>query len=182
VFHDGLDGDGLGGWHDAGRRILMANRKGEGQMEANLTPEERFRLEVQVRKAHRLQAEEARRQAVAERKAELANGARFVAMFADGREGERYVSRYGGLPIWDRDRAAVHADRECQAIKGMQGTEVRDATPGEVANMEPCGHRACRIARGEDIEGSGSERLAEPQGDSVRTVSGGAFESNRRRH
>jgi hypothetical protein len=161
---------------------METNRKGEGQMEANLTPEERFRLEVQVRKARRLQAEEARRQALAERKAELANGARFVAMFADGREGERYVSRYGGQPIWDRDRAAEHADRQCQAIKGMQGTEVRDATPGEVANMEPCGHRVCRIARGEDIEDSGSERLAEPQGDSVRTVSGGAFESNRRRH
>jgi hypothetical protein len=151
-------------------------------VEANLTPEERFRLEVQVRKARRLQSEEARRQALAERKAELANGPRFMAMFADGREGERYVSRYGGKPIWDRDRAAVHADRLCQAIKGMQGTEVREATPGEVANMEPCGHRVCRLTRGEDIEDFGSEHLAEPQGDSVRTVSGGAFESNRRRH
>lgn len=117
-------------------------------MEANLTPEERLRLEVQVRKARRLQADEARRKALAERKEELATGARFVAMFPDGREGERYVSRYGGQPIWDRDRAAVHADRQCQAIKGMQGTEVRDATPEEVANMEPCGHRVCRIARG----------------------------------
>lgn len=151
-------------------------------MEASLTPEERARLEIQVRKARRLQTEEARRQALAERKAELANGARFVAMFADGREGERYVSRYGGQPIWDRDRAAVHADRQCQAIRGMQGTEVRDATPGEVANMDPCGHRVCRIARGEDIEDSASERLAEPHDDSVRTVSGGAFESDRRRH
>jgi hypothetical protein len=151
-------------------------------MEANLTPEERSRLEVQVRKARRLQAEGARRQALAERKAKLAVGPRFVAMFADGREGERYVSRYGGQPIWNRDRAAVHADRQCQSIKGMQGTEVRDATPGEVANMEPCGHPACRITRGEDIEDPGSERLAEPQGDSVQTVSGGAFESNRPKH
>ena len=151
-------------------------------MEPKLTSEERLRLQVQVRKARRLKAEKARRQAQAERKAKLATGARFVAMFADGREGERYVSRYGGQPIWDRDRAAVHADRQCQAIKGMQGTEVREATPGEVANMEPCLHRVCRIARGEDIDDYGSELLAEPQGDSVRTVSGGAFESDRRRH
>jgi hypothetical protein len=80
------------------------------------------------------------------------------------------------------EEAAVHADRHCQAIKQIQNAEVRQATPEEVANMEPCGHRACRIARGEDIDDSGSEPLAEPQGDSVRTVSGGAFESNRRRH
>jgi hypothetical protein len=149
---------------------------------AQLTPEEKFRLQVQVRKARRLKDEEARRQSEAERKAELASGARFVAMFADGREGEQYLSRYGGQPIWDRDRAAVHADRQCQAIRQMQNTEVRLATPEEVANMGPCGHRACRIARGEDIDDSGSEPLAEPQGDSVRTVSGGAIESNRRRH
>jgi hypothetical protein len=44
----------------------------------------------------------------------------------------------------------------------MQGTEVREATPREVANMEPCTHRVCRLARGEDIEDSASERLAEP--------------------
>jgi hypothetical protein len=31
-------------------------------------------------------------------------------------------------------------------------------------------------------ESTGYERLAEPQGESVRTVSGGAFETNRRRH
>jgi hypothetical protein len=151
-------------------------------MDAELTPEERLRLQVQVRKARRLEDEEARRQAQAKRKAELATGARFVALFSDGRDGERYVSRYGGQPMWDRHRAAVHADRRCPAIKGMQGADVRPASPGEVANLEPCGHRACRIARGEDIDDSGSERLAKPQGDSVRTVSGGAFESNRRRH
>ena len=108
-------------------------------MEAMLTPEERLRLQVQISKARRLKAEEARRQAQAERKAKLATGARFVAMFADGREGEQYVSRYGGQPIWDRDRAAVHADRQCQAIKQMQNAEVRQATPEEVANMGPVG-------------------------------------------
>jgi hypothetical protein len=156
-------------------------QKGEGQMEPKLTPEERLRLQVQVRTARRLKAEEARRQTQAERKAKLAAGARFVAMFTD-REGEQYISRYGGQPIWDRDRAVVHADRQCQSIKGMRNVNVRQATPGEVANMHPCGHRACRIARGEGIDDSGSEPLAEPQGESVRTVSGGAFESDRRRH
>ena len=51
---------------------METHRKGEGQMGANLTPEERFRLQVQVRKARRLQADETRRQAPRSVKAELA--------------------------------------------------------------------------------------------------------------
>ena len=104
-------------------------------------------------------------------------------MFADSREGDRYVSRYGGQPIWDRDRAAAHAEPRMPGDQGDAGRRGAPAPrPGEVANMGPCAHRACRIARGEDIEDAGSERVAESRGDSMRTVSGGAFESNRRRH
>jgi hypothetical protein len=150
-------------------------------MGAKLTPEERLRLRVQISKARRLKADENRRQREAERTAELEAGARYVAMFTS-REGDQYVSRYGGQPIWDRDRAAVHADRQCQAIKQMKNVNVRLATPEEVQNMGRCLHRGCRIARGEVIDDSGHLVEPPPQGDSVRTVSGGAFESNRRRH
>lgn len=83
----------------------------------------------------------------------------------------------------EQRRAVIHADRQCPAIKQMEAQDVRQATPEEVANMAPCQTRQCRIARGElDEEGQPFEPLAEPQGNSVRTVSGGGFETNRRRH
>jgi hypothetical protein len=148
-----------------------------------LTPEERFRLQVQVRKAQRLQAEAKVKQAEAEHRVRLAANAKYVCFFGADRTGDEYVSRWSGLPIWNRDRAVIHADRQCPAIKQMQARNVTEATPEDVANMSPCWHRRCRIARGElDEDGHPFEPLAEPQGNSVRTVSGGAFEMNRRRH
>ena len=82
--------------------------------------------------------------------AELAAGLKYVAMFAlPPRTGAQYVSRYGGQPIWDRDRAAVHAARDCGSIKGMAGVEVRMASPGEVAHLGRCLHHRFKVARGE---------------------------------
>lgn len=147
-----------------------------------LSDKERIYIRTQLNKKKRLDAEAAREQAREERRARLAAGARYVCFFGDGNHvGAQYVSRQSGLPIWDRDRAAVHADRDCQAIKQMSGSDVREATDEEILNLTPCQYRGCRIARGEievdDLPG----RLGEPQGDSASTVSGGQFESNRRK-
>ena len=124
-------------------------------MEAKLTPEERLRLQVQISKARRLNADEDWRRREAERRAELEAGARYVAMFTN-REGDQYVSRYGGQPIWDRDRAVVHADRQCQSIRQMKNANVRLATPEEFRTwVAVCtgaaGSRVVRSSTSQDV-------------------------------
>lgn len=168
---------GGGRWNRAGTPA----RVGGGEV-VTLSDKERIYIRTQLNKKKRLDAEAAREQAREERRARLAAGARYVCFFGDGNHvGAQYVSRQSGLPIWDRDRAAVHADRDCQTIKQMSGSDVREATDEEILNLTPCQYRGCRIARGEIEVDDLPERLGEPQGDSVRTVSGGQFESNRRK-
>ena len=61
-------------------------------------------------------------------------------------------------------------------------------TPRRASGGESCGVRhgpgpvECGKCANISGEPTGYEPLAEPQGASVRTVSGGAFEMNRRRH
>jgi hypothetical protein len=127
-----------------------------------LTREQRQRLQTQIRIAQRKRDEALLAKLEAEYRAELAAGPKYVCMFAlPPRQGAQYVSRYGGLPIWDRDQAAVHADRNCQSIKGMAGAEVRPATPGEIAHMGPCMHRCCKLARGEYLDDAAFEVIGE---------------------
>lgn len=148
-----------------------------------LTPDERSRLQTQIRKAKRLQREAKAKEAEEEHRARLVANTKYVCHFGTERTGDEYVSRWSGQPIWNRDRAVIHADRQCPAIKQMKAQHIREATPEEVTNMSACQTRRCRVARGElDEDGHPFEPLAEPQGNSVRTVSGDAVETNRRRH
>ena len=72
----------------------------------------------------------------------------------------------------------IHITR-CRTVERWWPTYVRDATDDELATItEICGHCLNDVGP----TGFGSEPLAEPQGESVRTVSGGGFETNRRRH
>jgi hypothetical protein len=75
---------------------------------------------------------------------------------------------------------AVHVGRDtCHVVTRFNADGyVREATEDELSNMPVCGH--CLNQTG--LIGVGTQPLAEPQGNSVRTVSGGAFEMNRRRH
>jgi hypothetical protein len=74
---------------------------------------------------------------------------------------------------------AVHIGRDtCHVVTRFNDGYVREATVRELSNMPVCGH--CLNPTGPI--GVGAEPLVEPQGNSVRTVSGGAFEMNRRRH
>ena len=89
-------------------------------------------------------------------------------------------------PDEPHDILAVHEDRgDGTALCGQPLTSWmdHDGTRHEVfwgryaEGPVNCG-RCARIA----AETPGYEPLMEPQGDSVRTVSGGAFETNRQRH
>jgi len=74
---------------------------------------------------------------------------------------------------------AVHIGRDtCRVINRFEPKDIRTATDEELASLGVC--HWCL----EDTGRSGltTEPLIEPQGDSVRTVSGGAFETNRDRH
>jgi hypothetical protein len=74
---------------------------------------------------------------------------------------------------------AVHIGRDtCRVINRFEPKWIRPATDNELAEHAVCGW--CLHDTGP--VGVGVEPLNEPQGDSVRTVSGGAFEMNRRRH
>ena len=104
----------------------------------------------------------------------------------------RAVHRVQMLTVGDErpdeppDILAVHEDRgDGTALCGQPLTSYmdRDGTRHDVfwarygEGPVNCG-RCARIA----AETPGYEPLMEPQGESVRTVSGGAFETNRRRH
>lgn len=74
---------------------------------------------------------------------------------------------------------AVHIGRDtCRVINRFEPKWIREATDEELASLGVC--QWCLEDSG--MSGLTTEPLSEPQGDSVRTVSGGAFETNRRRH
>lgn len=77
-------------------------------------------------------------------------------------------------------KQAVHIGRDtCHVVTKFNAEgHVREATADEISNMPVCLH--CLNQTGPI--GVGTEPLVEPQGDSVRIVSGGAFETNRRGH
>jgi len=83
------------------------------------------------------------------------------------------VDAVGAVVLPHRQRTVV-ADHDADRA-------AREATDEEIRHLTPCQHRGCRIARGEIEVDDLPKRLVEPQGDSVRTVSGGQFESNRRK-
>jgi hypothetical protein len=79
----------------------------------------------------------------------------------------------------DKPGTAVHVGRDtCRIITHYESKWIRPATDEELASLEVC--HWCMNDSG--VSGLGSEPLIEPQGDSVRTVSGGGFETDRRRH
>ena len=74
---------------------------------------------------------------------------------------------------------AVHIGRDtCRVINRFEPKDIREATDEELASLDVC--HWCMEDSG--VSGLTTEPLSEPQGDSVRTVSGGAFETNRGRH
>ena len=74
---------------------------------------------------------------------------------------------------------AVHIGRDtCRVINRFEPKWIREATDEELASHDVC--HWCLEDSG--MSGVTTEPLSEPQGDSVRTVSGGGFETNRRRH
>jgi hypothetical protein len=74
---------------------------------------------------------------------------------------------------------AVHIGRDtCRVINRYEPKWIRAATDEELASHEVCFW--CKEDSG--LSGLTTEPLSEPQGDSVRTVSGGGFETNRSRH
>ncbi len=76
-------------------------------------------------------------------------------------------------------RSAVHIGRDtCRVINRFEAKWIREATDKELAENDV--RHWCLEDTGRS--GVGTEPIVEPQGDSVRTVSGGAFETNRRRH
>lgn len=76
-------------------------------------------------------------------------------------------------------RSAVHIGRDtCRVINRFEAKWIREATDEELAENEVC--HWCLEDTGRS--GVGTEPIVQPHGDSVRTVSGGAFETNRRRH
>ena len=98
--------------------------------------------------------------------------------------GERQLHAKRGYVIMLDDgtiarNQAVHIGHDtCRVINRFEPKWIREATDEELAS-----HGVCHWCL-EDSGRSGltTEPLSEPQGDSVRTVSGGAFETNRRRH
>ena len=79
----------------------------------------------------------------------------------------------------DHPGQVVHIGRDtCRVINRYEPKWIRRATDEELARLTVC--YWCMEDSG--VSGLGSEPLVEPQGDSVRTVSGGGFETNRRRH
>ena len=150
-------------------------------MGANLTPEERSRLQVQVRKARRLQADETRRQALAERKAELAAArGSWRCLLTAAKRAVRQPLRWPA-DLGPRSSGGARGPR----MPGDQGDAGRRGAPRHAGGGRE--HGALRAPRLPDRSRGGhrrrrSERVAESRGDSMRTVSGGAFESNRRRH
>lgn len=68
-----------------------------------LTPDERSRLQTQIRKAKRLQREAKAKEAEEEHRARLVANARYVCHFGTERTGDEYVSRWSRQPIWNRD-------------------------------------------------------------------------------
>ena len=87
----------------------------------------------------------------------------------------------GYVIVNDRDKpgTVVHVGRDtCRIINHYESKWIRPATDEELASLEVC--HWCMNDSG--VSGLGSEPLIEPQGDSVRTVSGGGFETDRRRH
>ena len=93
----------------------------------------------------------------------------------------RLYAPKGYVIVNDQDNpgTAVHVGRDtCRALTRFASKWIRPATAEELASLEVC--YWCMNDSG--VSGLGSEPLVEPQGDSVRTVSGGGFETNRRRH
>ena len=93
----------------------------------------------------------------------------------------RLYAPKGYVIVNDRDKPgkAVHVGRDtCRIINNFESKWIRPATDEELASLEVC--HWCMNDSG--VSGLGSEPLIEPQGDSVRTVSGGGFETDRRRH
>ena len=93
----------------------------------------------------------------------------------------RLYAPKGYVIVNDRDKpgTAVHVGRDtCRVINHFESKWIRPATDEELASLEVC--HWCMNDSG--VSGLGSEPLIEPQGDSVRTVSGGGFETDRRRH
>jgi hypothetical protein len=76
-------------------------------------------------------------------------------------------------------RSAVHIGRDtCRVINRLEAKWIRETTDKELAENDVC--HWCLEDTGRS--GVGREPIVQPQGDSVRTVSGGAFETIRRRH
>ena len=74
---------------------------------------------------------------------------------------------------------AVHIGRDtCRVINRFEPKWIREATDEELASLDVC--HWCMEDSGRS--GLTTEPLSEPQGDSVRTVSGGGFETDRSRH
>ena len=93
----------------------------------------------------------------------------------------RLYAPKGYVIVDDRDKPgkAVHVGRDtCRVINYYEPKSIRPATDEELASLEVC--YWCMNDSG--VSGLGSEPLVEPQGDSVRTLSGGGFETNRRHH
>jgi hypothetical protein len=92
-----------------------------------------------------------------------------------------------GAEEWAENTLAMHEDRgDGTALCGQQLKDWTDPRTGKrwrsVWLRHGPGPVDCGRCANISGEPTGYEPLAEPQGESVRTVSGGAFETNRRRH